>query len=105
MKQARLFLTFGAVFAFSCIAISAEPAVGPPVVGHEFKGISVPGVTGVFWTRRNDHFTLQVQFDTPPSSRTRQQNLTLAGVAIATATAGQAYPDVRVQLRDRNGAV
>lgn len=108
-RNAGLIATFVAVLSLTCAAFPAEQAAGLQVVGHEFTGISAPGVTGVFWTRREDHYTLQIQFSTPPAIR-RVETLiagrTIAGeLPSAPAVTGEVYPDVRVQLRGRNGAV
>ncbi|HWL63466.1 MAG TPA: hypothetical protein VNQ32_11745 [Steroidobacteraceae bacterium] len=102
-RDARLIATFVAVLTFTVTASAGEPVALEPVVGHEFREISAPGVTGVFWTRRGDHYTLQIQFNIPPGSN-RLQNLAAAGLAPTPGAGGQAYPDVRIQLRDRNGA-
>lgn len=102
MKQeAGPIVTFCAALSLTCIAFSGEPVTAAPVVGHEFKDISVPGISGIFWTRREDHFTLQFQFCT---SAVSGFNSHLAGSCTAARPPESPYPDVRVQLRDRNGA-
>jgi hypothetical protein len=71
------------------------------VVGQELTGINAPGVSGVIWTRRQDHYTLQIQLNTPPGRGNALINP--ATVPVPAAPSGNPYPDVRVQLRDNKG--
>jgi hypothetical protein len=104
-SEARLILKLGAALAFSCSAISGEPAADPLVVGYEFKDISVTGVSGIFLTRREDHFTLQFQFCIPGGNQPGLVRTGQARVCTTPRAPDSPYPDVRVQLRDRNGAL
>jgi hypothetical protein len=101
-RSALVFAAVGAAVVFSGIGLSAGTSAEPLVVGEALTGINAPGVNGVIWTRRKDHFTLQIQLTTPPGAR----GLRLEPVApgAAASPAGNTYPDVRVQLRDANGA-
>lgn len=101
-RSAGIIAAYGAAIAFSGVGWSAESASAPLVVGEELTGIDAPGVSGVIWTRRQDHYTLQIQLKTPPSQNNRPIN---PGAAPAVASpSGNPYPDVRVQLRDSKGA-
>jgi hypothetical protein len=93
---AKIILAFTAATALIGIARSAEPTTESMVLGQALVGIEAPGVTQVLWIRRQDYYTLQVQFVMPP----RGPNPPM----VAAAPSGNPYPDVRVQLRDSSGA-
>jgi hypothetical protein len=85
---------------FTGLAVCAESNGEPLVVGQELTGISAPGVSGVIWTRRQDHYTLQIQLTVPPAQTLRVDP---GAVPAAASASGNPYPDVRVQLRDSKG--
>ena len=62
MKRKSVFLTLGAVIFFSEAAGAADPVTTKPqVVGQALVKLEVPGkIAAVLWTRRDDHFTLQI---------------------------------------------
>jgi hypothetical protein len=93
-RGAAAIVVLGATLTLSGVTTTAE-LPQPQVVGQELTGISAPGVTGVLWTRRQDHFTLQVQLTRPPNN--------LAAKPTPVSPTGIAYPDIRVQLRDSKG--
>lgn len=96
--HAAAHMVFGAVLTFSGTAQSAESSAQSLVVGQEIAGITAPGLTGVLWTRRQDYYTLQVQFTRPPNPISGDPPM-----APGSST-GNPYPDVRVELRDSSGA-
>lgn len=85
-----------AALAFGGVALSGESSPHQAVVGQALTGISAPGVTGIIWTRRQDHYTLQILLARPPG--------VFGGTLPAAAPSGNPYPDVRVQLQDGTGA-
>lgn len=99
-RSTGIMLAFGAAVAFSGSALSAESLAEGVVVGQELTGIDTPFPQGVLWTRRQDYYTLQIRLGPPPAAN----NLNPGAALPAAAPSGNPYPDVRVQLRDKNGA-
>jgi hypothetical protein len=94
-------LALGLFAAFSGSALAAESSADALVVGQELTGIDTPFPEGVFWTRRADHYTLQIRLGPAPA----RSNLNPPAAQSAAAPSGNPYPDMRVQLRDKNGAL
>ena len=65
-RSTPIILALGLFAAFSGSALAAESSADALVVGQELTGIDTPFPEGVFWTRRADHYTLQIRLGPAP---------------------------------------
>lgn len=100
-RSTAIILALGLSAAYSGSALAAETSAEALVVGQELTGIDAPFPDGVYWTRRADHYTLQIRLGPPPA----RSNLNPPAAWSAAAPSENPYPDLRVQLRDKNGAL
>jgi hypothetical protein len=84
-----------AVTGHAAPAPAPAPVQTAPVVGWDLKGLTSDKVSSVMWTRREDHYTLQVVFAVPGGMRPPRSD--------PRPLTEQPYPEVNAWVLARDG--